>query len=162
MRHGVSRLTDASNGRRRCTDRGGAGITQDLPHRPCRPAAIDCLGRLRLVRCGGLAASTRYLITCRKISVPRLRMHSNPLVFSWLHEQRLLDGYLMGCRMTTDTSELGFEQLTCTALTGHLCNPPKEGSAGMTHPGYGCVGRSTAAYRDHSRMVRLTGAGRPG
>lgn len=62
--------------------------------------------------------------------------------------------------MPTDTSELGFEQLICTALTGPPCGPPKEGSAGMTHTGYRCVGFSPAAYRDRFRMVLSTEAGR--
>ena len=44
--------------------------------------------------------------------------------------------------MTTDTSERGLERLTCTARTGHPCEPPA---------GYGGVGWSGGNFHDYDR-----------
>ncbi len=53
--------------------------------------------------------------------------------------------------MTTDTSERGLERLICTALTGHPCDPPKEGSVGEPPVGYGGVGWSCGNPHDYDR-----------
>ena len=39
--------------------------------------------------------------------------------------------------MTTDTSEKGLERLICTALTGHLCDPPHGGAIAERPSSYG-------------------------
>ena len=51
--------------------------------------------------------------------------------------------------MTTDTSERGLERLICTALTGHPCDPPREGRVAETHSGYGGVGWSCGSSHDY-------------
>ena len=53
--------------------------------------------------------------------------------------------------MTTDTSERGLERLICTALTGHPCDPSKEGRVAETHSGYGGVGWSCGSSHDYDR-----------
>jgi type I restriction enzyme R subunit len=53
--------------------------------------------------------------------------------------------------MTTDTSERGLERLICTALTGHPCDPPKEGTVGEPPVGYGGVGWSCGNPHDYDR-----------
>ena len=53
--------------------------------------------------------------------------------------------------MTTDTSERGLERLICTALTGHPCDPPREGRVAETHSGYGGVGWSCGGSHDYDR-----------
>ena len=53
--------------------------------------------------------------------------------------------------MSTDTSERGIERLICTALTGHPCNPPKEGTVGEPAVGYGGVGWSCGNPHDYDR-----------
>ena len=53
--------------------------------------------------------------------------------------------------MTTDTSERGLERLICTALTGHPCDPPREGRVAETHSGYGGVGWSCGSSHDYDR-----------
>ena len=53
--------------------------------------------------------------------------------------------------MTTDTSERGLERLICTALTGHSCDPPKDGRVAETHSGYGGVGWSCGSSHDYDR-----------
>ena len=53
--------------------------------------------------------------------------------------------------MTTDTSERGLERLICTALTGHPCDPPKEGTVGEPPAGYGGVGWSCGNPHDYDR-----------
>ncbi len=63
--------------------------------------------------------------------------------------------------MTTDTSERGLERLICTALTGHPCDPPKEGTVGEPPAGYGGVGWSCSNPHDYDReycvdLVQLT------
>ena len=63
--------------------------------------------------------------------------------------------------MTTDTSERGLERVICTALTGHPCDPPKEGTVGAPPPGYGGVGWSCGNPYDYDReycvdLVQLT------
>ena len=63
--------------------------------------------------------------------------------------------------MTSDTSERGLERQICTALTGHDCEPPKEGTAGEPLRGYGGVGWSCGNPHDYNRdycvdLVQLT------
>ena len=53
--------------------------------------------------------------------------------------------------MTTDTSERGLERLICTALAGHPCDPPKEGTVGEPPAGYGGVGWSGGNPHDYDR-----------
>ena len=53
--------------------------------------------------------------------------------------------------MTTDTSERGLERLICTALTGHACDSPKEGTVGEPTVGYGAVGWSCGNPYDYDR-----------
>ncbi len=53
--------------------------------------------------------------------------------------------------MTTDTSERGLERLICTALTGHPCDPSKEGRVAERHSGYGGVGWSCGSSHDYDR-----------
>ena len=53
--------------------------------------------------------------------------------------------------MTTDTSERGLERLICTALVGHPCDPPKEGTVGEPPVGYGGVGWSCGNPHDYDR-----------
>jgi type I restriction enzyme R subunit len=53
--------------------------------------------------------------------------------------------------MTTDTSERGLERLICTALTGHPCDPPKEGTVAEPSAGYGGVGWSCGNPHDYDR-----------
>jgi len=55
------------------------------------------------------------------------------------------------CPVTTDTSERGLERLICTALTGHPCDPPKEGTVGEPPAGYGGVGWSCGNPHDYDR-----------
>ena len=47
--------------------------------------------------------------------------------------------------MATATSERGLERLTCTALTGHACDPPK--------PGYVWAVLGTASLRLFGAIV---------
>jgi type I restriction enzyme, R subunit len=53
--------------------------------------------------------------------------------------------------VTTDTSERGLERLICTALTGHRCDSPKEGTVGEPDAGYGGVGWSCSNPYDYDR-----------
>ncbi len=53
--------------------------------------------------------------------------------------------------MTTDTSERGLERLICTALTGHPCDPSKDGRVAETQSGYGGVGWSCGSSHDYDR-----------
>jgi type I restriction enzyme, R subunit len=53
--------------------------------------------------------------------------------------------------VTTDTSERGLERLICTVLSGHPCDPPKEGTVGEPPEGYGGVGWSCGNARDYDR-----------
>ena len=53
--------------------------------------------------------------------------------------------------MTTDTSERGLERLICTALAGHPCDPPKEGTVGEPPTGYGGVGWTCGNAHDYDR-----------
>ncbi len=50
--------------------------------------------------------------------------------------------------MHTDTSERGLERLICTSLTGHPCDPPKEGRVRqiITWGGSGWIGGDPEAY----------------
>ena len=62
--------------------------------------------------------------------------------------------------MSTDTSERGLERLICTALTGHSCDPPKQGTVGEPPAGYGGVGWNCGNPHDYDReycvdMVQL-------
>ena len=52
---------------------------------------------------------------------------------------------------TTDTSERGLERLICTALTGHACDPPKEGTVAGAHSAYGGVGWIAGISHDYDR-----------
>ena len=63
--------------------------------------------------------------------------------------------------MSTDTSERGLERLICTALAGHPCDPPKEGTVGEPPVGYGGAGWSGGNPYDYDReycidLVQLT------
>ena len=51
----------------------------------------------------------------------------------------------------TDTSERGLERLICTALTGHACYPPNDGSETEAPTGYGGVGWSAGRPHDYDR-----------
>jgi len=53
--------------------------------------------------------------------------------------------------MKSDTSERGLERLICKALTGHPCDPPKEGTVGEPPVGYGGVGWNGGNPRDYDR-----------
>ena len=53
--------------------------------------------------------------------------------------------------MTTDTTELGLERLICTALAGHPCDPPAEGTVADPPAGYGGVGWSGASFHNYDR-----------
>ncbi|RJP82588.1 MAG: type I restriction endonuclease subunit R [Desulfobacteraceae bacterium] len=53
--------------------------------------------------------------------------------------------------MTTDISERGFERLICTALTGHPCDPPKEGAITEPPMAYGGVGWNAGNPHDYDR-----------
>ncbi len=53
--------------------------------------------------------------------------------------------------MTTDTSERELERLICTVLTGHPCDPPKEGTVGEPAVGYGGVGWGCGNPHDYER-----------
>ena len=53
--------------------------------------------------------------------------------------------------MTSDTSERGLERLICTALAGHPCNPPAEGTVADPPAGYGGVGWSGGNFHDYDR-----------
>ena len=52
---------------------------------------------------------------------------------------------------TTDTSERGLERLICRALTGHPCDPAKEGRVADTPAGYGGAGWSCGSPHDYDR-----------
>ena len=52
---------------------------------------------------------------------------------------------------TTDTSERGLERLICTALTGHPCDPPREGRVGDMPSEYGGAGWSCGRPQDYDR-----------
>ena len=51
----------------------------------------------------------------------------------------------------TDTSERGLERLICTALTGHACDPPNDGSETEAPTRYGGVGWSAGRPHDYDR-----------
>ena len=51
----------------------------------------------------------------------------------------------------TDTSERGLERLICTALAGHPCEPPAEGTVAEPPAGYGGVGWSGGNFHDYDR-----------
>ena len=51
----------------------------------------------------------------------------------------------------TDTSERGLERLMCTVLTGHPCDPPKEGKVAEARPAYGGVGWIGGNPHDYDR-----------
>ena len=53
--------------------------------------------------------------------------------------------------MTTDTSERGLERLICTALTGHACDPRKEGKVAEVRPSDGGVGWTGGRPDDYDR-----------
>ena len=53
--------------------------------------------------------------------------------------------------MTTDTSERGLERLICTALTGHPCDPLKDGELHEPRVTYGGVGWIGGDPRDYDR-----------
>ena len=50
-----------------------------------------------------------------------------------------------------DTTERGLERLICTALAGHPCDPPAEGTVADPPAGYGGVGWSGGSFRDYDR-----------
>ena len=51
----------------------------------------------------------------------------------------------------SDTSERGLEGLICTALAGHVCDPPKEGKVAEARPAYGGVGWTAGNPHDYDR-----------
>ena len=51
----------------------------------------------------------------------------------------------------TDTSDPGLERLICTALAGHPCYPPGEGTVADPPAGYGGVGWSGGNFHDYDR-----------
>ena len=51
----------------------------------------------------------------------------------------------------SDTTERGLERLICTALAGHPCDPPAEGTVAEPPAGYGGVGWSGGNFHDHDR-----------
>ena len=53
--------------------------------------------------------------------------------------------------MTTDTSEMGLERLICTALTGHPCDPPREGHVAEVPRGDGGTGWIGGNPQDYDR-----------
>ena len=53
--------------------------------------------------------------------------------------------------MTTDTSERGLERLICTALTGHPCDPPREGHVAEVPRGEGGTGWIGGNPQDYDR-----------
>ena len=53
--------------------------------------------------------------------------------------------------MTTDTSERGLERLICTALTGHPCDPPREGPVAEVLRGEGGTGWNGGNPQDYDR-----------
>ena len=53
--------------------------------------------------------------------------------------------------MSTDTSERGLERLICMALTGHACDPPKDGQVAEAGTGYGGAGWSGGSRHDYDR-----------
>ena len=53
--------------------------------------------------------------------------------------------------ITTDTTERGLERLICTALAGHPCDPPAEGTVADPPAGYGGVGWSGGNLHDYER-----------
>ncbi|WP_373500837.1 type I restriction endonuclease subunit R [Desulfococcus sp.] len=53
--------------------------------------------------------------------------------------------------MITDTSERGLERKVCTALTGHPCDPAREGAMGEAPAGYGGVGWICGNPHDYDR-----------
>ena len=53
--------------------------------------------------------------------------------------------------MTTDTTERGLERLICTALAGHPCDPPAEGTVAEPPAGYDGVGWSGGNFHDYER-----------
>ena len=53
--------------------------------------------------------------------------------------------------MTTDTSERGLERLICTALTGHPCDPPREGHVAEVPRGEDGAGWIGGAPNDYNR-----------
>ena len=53
--------------------------------------------------------------------------------------------------MAIDTTERGLERLICTALAGHPCDPPAEGTVADPPAGYGGVGWSGGSFHDYDR-----------
>ena len=53
--------------------------------------------------------------------------------------------------MAMDTTERGLERLICTALAGHPCDPPAEGTVADPPAGYGGVGWSGGSFDDYDR-----------
>ena len=53
--------------------------------------------------------------------------------------------------VVSDTSERGLERLICTALAGHPCDPPAEGTVADPRAGYGGVGWSGGNFHDYDR-----------
>ena len=53
--------------------------------------------------------------------------------------------------MTTDTSERGLEELICTALAGHPCEPVPKDAARDPVASYGGVGWAAGSYHDYDR-----------
>ncbi len=51
----------------------------------------------------------------------------------------------------SDTTERGLERLICTALAGHPCDPPAEGTVADPPAGYGGVGWSGGNFHDYDR-----------
>ena len=54
-------------------------------------------------------------------------------------------------RVVCDTSERGLERLVCTALAGHPCDPPAEGTVADAPAGYGGVGWTGGSFHDYDR-----------
>ena len=53
--------------------------------------------------------------------------------------------------MATDTTERALERLICSALAGHPCDPPAEGTVADPPAGYGGVGWSGGSFHDYDR-----------
>ena len=53
--------------------------------------------------------------------------------------------------MTADTCERGLKPLICTALTGHSCDPPVEGTVADPPTDYRGVGWSGGNFHDYDR-----------
>ena len=53
--------------------------------------------------------------------------------------------------VVSDTSERGLERLICTALAGHPCDPPAEGTVAEPPAGYGGVGWRGGSFHDYDR-----------